>query len=136
MMKKRIRTILTIAVTLVMLTAVLCALFTLGDRYRDRNNDKTEQEDTRQEASDAVLLPEKNGNEIRINTVPVADDDAVRELHRALNLVLSDPATWMKLSHRCQDPLNWGTAMPCIFWGKYIFRESAWRLTLRKPACI
>lgn len=85
MLKKRIRTILTISVTLVMLTAVVCALLTPGGRYRDRNKDKTGQE-----ASDAALLPEKNENEIKINTVPVADDDAVRELHRALNLVLSD----------------------------------------------
>ena len=68
-----------------MLTAVVCALLTPGGRYRDRNKDKTGQE-----ASDAALLPEKNENEIKINTVPVADDDAVRELHRALNLVLSD----------------------------------------------
>jgi len=60
MLKKRIRTILTISVTLVMLTAVVCALLTPGGRYRDRNKDKTGQK-----ASDAALLPEKNENESR-----------------------------------------------------------------------
>lgn len=132
MLKKRIRTILTISVTLVMLTAVVCALLTPGGRYRDRNKDKTGQE-----ASDAALLPEKNENEIKINTVPVADDDAVRELHRALNLVLSDGSRDMdEVVASLSRSADLGNSDAMYFLGEYISRESAWRLTSRKPACI
>lgn len=85
MSKEKIRYILTVLVILVIATAALCVFLTLRSKNNDEGQNRTEQEST--EPSQEESGPELP---LEIETVPVEIDEAVSELHHALELALSD----------------------------------------------